>query len=798
MHRFLILGILSGTLIAQSGIGGSAGFGGAAGIQGNGTTPITPATYYVATNGNDTTGTGSYTAPFATINKAALSLRSLPCTSAHTVLLLGGTYYGTSWTPTSADAPGTGCPVTYANYPMQTPILSGGLLLPSGSIPSWTQVTTGTCGPAHALSNLCWQTTIPNTSNYPERLYYNGQPRFRPRIYATAAALQGAGTGTGPGYAHVSCAGAAGTNCATTLSNNFTYSSADSTAIATVDTSSINAGHVEITAFNKWTASIQLVATITTGTRTITTTCTTAANCPEFNASDGPGPVYGNGYRFIVENYKAGLKFPGQWYIDTTTGGGNWTISYVANSGENPNTDTVVIGQNVEMINTTVTSGTYSLQNTTFSGIQFEHDNYTLPATGYASRQLDPNLTSALVQCNACKNVTFTGAVFAHTTATALQFTGASTLNTVTNSAFYDIGAYPVQLGLAASASGCAPSCTDSTVPNHKTVTQSFFEYNDRFFPSADGIMLGLTNNNTVSFNDIGYAYDKGVELCEPSCTSGSTSPHDNTITNMNIHNIAQGVMTDLAGVYIASATATGNILENSLIHDVTGSAVNGDTLDAGVHGAYLDGTTGNVTVQNNVIYRVIGNLVHMNQGPQASGQQNTITNNILVNTANVPSGNGACVGIQKPDASVKSYVYSHNICSQNLAASNLVNWGTGPPSSGSTAQQQFISNVYSFSGSTPRFNVNGVGSGVAFSAWQATYGEDTAGSISANPGFVAPNACTNTIPTPTCDNFTFTNGTGPGFGFVYSAQQYGPTLTIAVPVIPPTFPEATLPVSQF
>ena len=786
---FLIIA-LSLTSWAQSGVGGNSGIGGNSGLQTTGFNSVFPATYYVSTSGSDT-NTGAFSSPYASVGKAQTSLRSLPCTAPHTVYIRNGTYYGTALTFTSLDSYTATCPVTYQSYPGETAVLSAGRQLTG-----WTQVTTGTCAPAHALGNTCWQTTIPNTSNYFETLFYNGNRRMRPRIYASAGALQGTG------YAHVSCTSSAPNypNCATgSLSNNLTYSTADATAIAAIDSGSISQGHVELTAFDKWTAQISIISSITTGSKTIALTCTTSGNCPPFLSSDGPGPPYTNGFRFTIENFKAGLQFPGQWFLDTSTSP-NWTISYVSNSGENPPTDTIVAGNNPSVIQTTAGSGV-TISNTSFIGLQFMHDNVTIPATGYVSRQNDPNLSGALVQCNGCVDVIFAGDVFAHTTGTALQFTGSSSADQVgiltSGNAFFDAGAYPIQLGVTPSATSCSGSCADSSVPNNITVTQNWIDYNSRFFPSADGIMFGLTNHDTITNNDIGYGYDKGIEGCLPTnnCAQGSTSLHNMYVANNHIHNIGQGVMTDLAAIYMATTGST-NVLANNLLHDVNGSAIQGDTMDTGVHGVYLDGFTCCIFVQNNVIYRVMGDLVHMNHGPQSASSQNTITNNILVNTANYPSAPAkGCVGIQTPNVSYLSYIYTHNICSQDQTASKFGNAGTGPPSSGTAAQQQFVQNLYSFAG-TPSFNV--AGSQVNFAAWQGTYGEDTTGTISTNPGFKAPSPCANTIPQPTCDNFTFTNGTGPGFGFVYTPETYGPTVTIAIPVIAPTFPEATLPVTSF
>ncbi len=73
-----------------------------------------------------------------------------------------------------------------------------------------------------------------------------------------------------------------------------------------------------------------------------------------------------------MENVQDALTQPGQWFLDRSTT--PWTLTYLANAGENPNTDTVIIPQLPQVL---VAS---NLQYVTFQGLTFEHDNYTLPA----------------------------------------------------------------------------------------------------------------------------------------------------------------------------------------------------------------------------------------------------------------------------------------------------------------------------------------------------------------------------------------------------------------------------------
>lgn len=563
--------------------------------------------------------------------------------------------------------------------------------------------------------------------------------------------------------------------------------------------------------FDKWIANIMLVPStgITIGTQTIATTC--ANKCPSVG---GPGAPYLNGYRYVFENFKEGLLQGGQWYLDRSASNPNfpnYTLSYVPLGGENPNTDAVVIPSNNQLITAS------SLAYVTFSGLTMEHDNWAIPSTGYLAVQQDYNLagTIGLVSCVACTNVTFSTNVFRDNVTVALAFTGASSSDTVSGNVFYDIGAYALRMGISPVGNG---TTTDSQVPNNNTISQNWFEQTNRFIPGTDGYSIGLANNIVNSYNDVGFTYHAGVEVCMPTqntCqsqpyTSGSHGAFNITFVGMNIHDLGQGVTTDTGGLYAmtsycptsgppcsgGNSTATGNSITLSRIHDVNSSVVNGDTADVGAHCIYLDGNTGGWTVQNNLCYRVTGEEINQNFGPGSAGIPNNVLNNILVNSAR-SAGIGSCIRVQTPLNTVLEFNYENNICSMDLAGSNTVNDQTGPPAASSASFQNYVSNLYSFAG-TPQFNIVGH-LGISFATWKGTYGEDTASTISTSPGFTASGNCANNSTVPVvgvCDDFNV--GAGPGFGFVPFTQVFGPSATPTIPVVADYFPVATLPLAQF
>src|SRR5215472_9399728 len=56
-------------------------------------------------------------------------------------------------------------------------------------------------------------------------------------------------------------------------------------------------------------------------------------------------------HRYLVENVKDWFANAGQWFLDTSAT--PWTLSYIANPGENPLTDTIVVPQSTQVLSAT-------------------------------------------------------------------------------------------------------------------------------------------------------------------------------------------------------------------------------------------------------------------------------------------------------------------------------------------------------------------------------------------------------------------------------------------------------------
>jgi uncharacterized protein (TIGR03437 family) len=785
-------------------------------------------TWYVSPDGSDA-WSGTLPAPnptrtdgpFATYEQARARVQSIIKTGLNriNVQFRGGTYYLTSPEMlTAADSGTASLQIVYQNYPGELPIFDGGV-----RIRNWTNT-----------GGNAWKTTLPATTQFFENLFYNGARMLRPRLGATSS-----GTPLGAYFRVANTvylnappppAAAPDANCPVYISGSgwecfdrFQYPANDPIAgtwknlaasagnpCAQRAGNSAIAGDIEVLIFEQFSTSKLRISCIDTATRTVYLTGPTGIS--QTHASE-EGFIAGN--RYLVENVEDELTQPGQWFLDRSST--PWALTYLANPGENPNNDVVMIPQASQLL---VATG---LQYVTFQGLTFLHDNYTIPAAGHVSSEVEPDIPSAVSFQNS-QNITFDSGVVTQTSGSGLEFipclNSASpsycattnikavvTNNVVENSAFYDLGALGIRIG-----NPYQPADNDANVPQFTIVRNNVVEGYGRTIPAAFGIGQGMGHDNLYTHNDVydGYhcAISTSQSIADATIPSGIGNAN-NVISFNHVYNLLQGIMNDGGSIRIDGGntvfTAAGNQILNNRIHDVTDASIL-DSNGYGGHGVYLDDSTGLVDVENNLIYRVSGFDVYTPHGPAAPNQANTVKNNILAYgregmvAVNYPYANGVLATIPQSFTVSNNLFYfdRNNASTPKFWVDSGCLYAGGAPY---TQYQYFHMNLYwrtdgGFAADPKAFAVQpNAGTGplapcngntsnwtfYTFSAWQQTVNED-AQSIVQNPGF-------NNSAYP-ADDFSLPKGS-PGVGFVpFDPAQAGRSNPkINPPAIAASFP---------
>lgn len=794
-----------------------------------GSAPATPVTFYVAPSGKDSwsgslpsANASATDGPFATFERARAAVQALNKTGLKqvTVQFRGGTYSLSApvqFGPADSGSPSSN--IVYENYPGETPVFSGGV-----RVQNWTNTGANT-----------WKTTLPASTQYFENLFYNGTRRLRPRLGS------GAANGALGAYLRVAAtiylntagppAAAPDPNCSVYISGSgwecfdrFRFDPADpvSAAWKNLAASAGNpcgqpagnpaiAGDIEVLDWEQFSTSKLRVSCIDTANHIVYLTGPTAIS--QSKPSE-VGFIAGN--RYMVDNVQDALTGGGQWFLDRSAT--PWTLTYLASSGENPNTDTVIIPQAPQIL---TASG---LQYVTFQGLTFEHDNYTIPATGHKSSELERDIPAAVSFQNS-QHITFDSGTVTQISGTGLEFISclngmspdyclANNLNAVTanntvqNSAFFDLGALGVRIG-----DPFIQADTDANSPQFNIVQNNVVEGYGRTIPASFGIGQGEGHDNLYTHNDVYDGYHCAISISEQA--GDNTKPNgmgnaNNTISFNHVYNLLQGIMNDGGSIRIEAGnnvyTAPGNKILNNRIHD-TSDASALDSNGYGGNGIYLDNQTGLVDVENNLVYRVSGYTIYTPQGPAAVNEANTIRNNILA------FGRQAMIAITDPypfgvpAAIPQVYSVSSNLFlfdrSNTSVPKFFVQGGCIYPGGVAFTQFQFFtSNLYwrtdgAFASEPKAFAVqpdpasagpNAPCSGntnlwnfYTFTQWQTKVGEDPQ-SVVQNPGFANP-----TYP---ADDFSLPKGS-PGVGFVvFDPSQAGRTnAVLKPPAIPPAFP---------
>jgi uncharacterized protein (TIGR03437 family) len=756
-----------------------------------------------APNSNNTDG------PFATFDHARLVVQSISKTGLTriNVQFREGTYYLASTEMfTAADSGSATMQIVYQNYPGESPVVSGGL-----RVQNWTSTGSNT-----------WKTTLPPSTQYFENLFYNGVRRLRPRL--------GGSLGTyfryaGPIYLNAPGppAKAPDPNCSVYFSGSgwecydrFQYNPADPLVntwknlapppgnhCAQPSGNLALVGDIELVNFEQYSVSKLRISCVDTANKIVYLTGVTATEADHPTAHG-----YLPNHRYLVENVQDQLTQPGQWFLDRSAT--PWTLTYLANPGENPNTDTVVVPQLVQVL---VAS---SLHYVTFQGLTFAHDNYTMPATGYNGA----SDIIASVSFQNSQHITFDSTTIAQTSGVGMEFiscidknspswcvsndtSGVAANNLIENSAFYDLAADAIRIGIPGN-----PTDTNANVPQFNTVQNTVVEGYGRVYASSKGITQGQGHDNLYTHNDVYDGYKGAIKVCY--CANSDVNPpftNNNVISFNHVYNLFQGIMNDSGSLYFGVGTpsppssGTGNKMLNNKVHDVNDASVM-DADGYGGDGLYADDFSGGVDMENNLVYRVSGNSISFS-GPRAGpNQSSAVKNNILAFAR---------------QSLVNSYdPYSFNTvpplpmffsASNNLfyfdrkgADSFYIEGGCTYPGEAFTAYEQWTSNLYwrtdgAFGNDPQAFHVQRSldASGncgnqklwnyYTFALWQGL-GEDPQGLVQ-NPAFNNPS-----YPS---DDYTLPKGS-PGAGFVvFDPSQAGRSNPIIKPpAVPATFPTKT------
>lgn len=532
---------------------------------------VPPTDFYVAPDGNDDwsgrlplANAGRTDGPFASPARALQAVRQARSAVVERatplrVVLRGGTYrLAEPLVLAAADSR-----LTWTAWPGERPVLSGGL-----PIGGWTR-----------RENGLWAASVPGGTEF-HQLFVNGQRRTRAR-HPNEGYLRTAGN-----LPEITNVHEQRNEPAAKLG--FTYQGDDLQPWP--DLAGAN-----IVLYYDWSTSRHWIDRVDPETHTVHFT----------NPTGWPVCFWEKNQRYHLENVRAALDQPGEWYLDRAAG----EVLYRPLPEEDLAAAEVVAPVLERLVELRGDPGAGQwVEQVTFEGIAFEYADWRHDRTAQMEAQAAVFLQAAVLARGA-RDCVFERCELAHLGEYALWLEAGCQHCRISQCEFRDLGGGGVRIGTEGYTE--EPDRTTS----HNTVDNCFIHDAGHVFPDGVGIWIGHSSHNAITHNEISDIVYSGISAGW-SWGYGRSGCHHNIIEWNHVHHLGFGVLSELSAIYTLGISP-GTTIRYNLLHDTYDYAF-------GSWGLGLDEGTSEVLVENNLIYRH-GHGIGLHYG-----RDNMVRNNII------------------------------------------------------------------------------------------------------------------------------------------------------------------------
>ena len=313
--------------------------------------------------------------------------------------------------------------------------------------------------------------------------------------------------------------------------------------------------------------------------------------------------------RYTVENFRAALDAPGEWYHDRKAG----ELLYVPRAGEDVETSRAVAPRLGKLVDIR------GVRNVSFRSISFRYSGFRFPVR-FAGHQAGHDIPFSDIEIRDSSDVTFDRCRFEHTASYAVWFAKGTHDSSVTRSLIRDAGGGGVRIGATRDEWRKRRIGLDE-VPSRITVDNCILTDLGAVHPEGVGVLLVYANTCRVTHNEICNLFYSGVSQGWDWGYPKESATFGNFIDSNHIHHLGKGVLSDMGGVYTLGVSR-GTVISRNIIHDIRSY----DHTGHGGEGLYPDEGSSYILYASNIVYRTKTAAFG-----QHYGRENRLVNNIFV-----------------------------------------------------------------------------------------------------------------------------------------------------------------------
>jgi hypothetical protein len=320
-------------------------------------------------------------------------------------------------------------------------------------------------------------------------------------------------------------------------------------------------------------------------------------------SSRWPFLTWGADQRFALDNHPVLLDEPGEWLS------ADGRLQYIPLSGQQP-TAVRFVAPKLDRLMEIAGTANEPVRNVTLRGLRFAYSGAKL--SPFIDSQAATAVPSAVI-VDYAQNIQVDDCAFEHIGGYALWLRKGVVGSAVRRSLFDDLGAGGIRVGQEQPSQASADQTSSNRIENN------LVRNGGRSFPGGIGIWVGQSGSNTIANNEL-HGLNYTAISVGWTWGYGPSDARKNIIKSNYIHDIGQGTLSDMGGIYTLGRTE-GTMITGNRIEDVTSYSQSGATAWA----IYLDAGSSDIVVEDNVALRTTGGGFHLHYGHDIK-----VTNNVF------------------------------------------------------------------------------------------------------------------------------------------------------------------------